>query len=70
LFLKREHHRIELTESKLSSASPDRILRLGFSIARINGKAIRSAENIKEGDEIETTLASGIIKSTVTWKKQ
>lgn len=70
LFLKREHHRIELTESKLSSARPDRILRLGFSIARINGKAIRSAENIKEGDEIETTLASGIIKSTVTWKKQ
>lgn len=70
LLLKREHHRIELTESKLSSASPDRILRLGFSIARINGKAIRSAENIKEGDEIETTLASGIIKSTVTWKKQ
>ena len=70
LVLKRIQQRIELIENKLESASPGRILRLGFSIARIGGKAIRSADDICEGDEIVTTLASGIVKSTVTWKKK
>ncbi|MBQ6966114.1 MAG: exodeoxyribonuclease VII large subunit [Bacteroidaceae bacterium] len=64
---KKKH--IQLIESQLESASPDRILRLGFSIARINGKAIHHAADVKEGDEIETTLATGTLKSTVTWKK-
>lgn len=62
-----EKRRIELIESQLRSASPDRILRLGFSIARLRGKAVRSASEVQEGDCIETTLASGTIKSTITW---
>ena len=56
---------MELMESKLKSAHPDHILKLGFSIARINGKAIRNANDVKEGDEIETTLAVGKIRSRV-----
>lgn len=68
--LRAEGKHIELIDSKLSSASPDRILRLGFSIARIGGKAIKDIDEVKEGDEIITTLASGTIKSTVTWKKK
>ena len=67
--LQNEQRRIELTESKLRSASPERILRLGFSITRIGGKAIKQAGNLQEGDVIETTFASGTIKSTVTWKR-
>ena len=70
MVLKRIQQRIELIENKLESASPDRILRLGFSIARIGGKAIKSVDDICEGDEIVTTLASGTVKSTVTWKKK
>ena len=50
--LRNEEKHIELIESKLRSAHPDRILRLGFSIARIDGKAIRDASELKEGDEI------------------
>ncbi len=69
LLLRNEEKRIDLMENKLSNANPDRILRLGFSISRIGGKAIKDANEIKEGDEIETTLASGTLKSTVTWKK-
>lgn len=68
--LRAEGKHIELIDSKLSSANPDRILRLGFSIARIGGRAIKDIEEVKEGDEIITTLASGTIKSTVTWKKK
>ena len=70
LIITKQKHRIELIDSKLDYASPDRILQLGFSITRIDGKAIRHSDTIHEGDTIETTLASGTIKSTVTWKKK
>lgn len=67
--LRNERNRISLIESKLQSAHPDRILRLGFSITRLNGKAVKSLGEVKEGDEIDTTLASGTLKSIVTWTK-
>lgn len=70
LWLNQLHHRIELLENKLEGASPDRILRLGFSITRLNGKAVKSTDELNEGDEIETTLASGTLKSTITWTKK
>ena len=69
LLLQREKQRILLNESKLQSAEPDHILRLGFSISRLGNKAIKSATEVKEGDEIETILASGTFKSTITWTK-
>ena len=67
--LQGERKRIELMESKLQSAHPNRILQLGFSITRMGGKALKDVDEVKEGDEIETTLASGTFKSTITWKK-
>ena len=70
LTLAKQKHRIELIDSKLQYADPNRILQLGFSITRINGKAIRNSDSINNGDTIETILASGTIKSTVTWKKK
>jgi exodeoxyribonuclease VII large subunit len=63
--LQNEGRRIELLESKLEGASPQRILRLGFSITRVGGKAVKDASEVKEGDEIETTLASGTLRSIV-----
>ena len=67
--MQNEQKRMELMESKLQNAHPDRILRLGFSITRVGGKALKSVDEVKDGDEIETTLASGTIKSTITWTK-
>ncbi len=67
--LQGERKHIELMESKLQSAHPNRILQLGFSITRVGGKALKDVDEVKEGDEIETTLASGTFKSTITWKK-
>ena len=60
-----EWKRIELLESKLQGAHPDRILRLGFSITRIGGKAVKDVDEVKVGDEIVTTLASGTLRSIV-----
>lgn len=69
-YVLRQQSKIELLEAHLQSASPDRILRLGFSIARINGKAIKDTDSLSVGDEIETTLSSGTIKSTITWRRK
>jgi exodeoxyribonuclease VII large subunit len=65
LLLQNEGRRIELLESKLEGASPQRILRLGFSITRVGGKALKDVKDVKEGEEIETTLASGTLRSIV-----
>ena len=69
-FVQNEGRRIELMESKLQSAHPNRILQLGFSITRVGGKALKDVDEVKEGDEIETTLASGTFKSTIIWKQK
>lgn len=69
-WLQSERKRLELMESKLQSAHPNRILQLGFSITRMGSKALKAVDEVKEGDEIETTLASGTFKSTITWKKK
>ena len=68
--LQSERKHVELMESKMRSAHPNRILRLGFSITRMGGKALKAVGEVKEGDEIETTLASGTFKSTIIWKKK
>ena len=68
--LQSERKRIELMDSKLQSAHPNRILQLGFSITRVGGKALKDVDEVKEGDEIETTLASGTFKSTIIWKQK
>lgn len=67
--LNHQKKRIEQAENKLENASPERILKLGFSITRVNGQAIKSFDDVREGDNIETTLATGSINSTVTWKR-
>jgi len=49
-------------------ANPLQLLKRGFSITRVNGKAIIDLSDVSIGDEVETTLAAGQIKSTVTQK--
>ena len=69
MLLSREKARLEMADVKISSADPQRILNLGFSITRIKGKAVRNASCVKEGDVITTTLASGTITSAVRTTK-
>jgi exodeoxyribonuclease VII large subunit len=55
-------------ESFLKLSSPDYLLAKGYSITLKAGKAIKSAEELQEGDQIITVLAKGKIASTVTNK--
>lgn len=63
--VEKESHKIELVEKILKSASPEHILKRGYSITLINGKAVRDASMLKPGDEVETQLSVGKFKSVV-----
>ena len=63
--LSKERRRIELAEAKAKTADPQTMLRLGFSITRVNGQVITDIGDINAGDCIETTLANGTVISTV-----
>lgn len=60
-----EHHRLEQLGIRLHSVDPALMLKRGYSITRINGKAVRDASQLKTGDEIETQLEKGTVKSKV-----
>ncbi|NEW79421.1 MAG: exodeoxyribonuclease VII large subunit [Gelidibacter sp.] len=56
---------IKNTEAKIKILSPTNILERGFSITRINGKSIKSINQVKNGDEIYTQLQDGQIISEI-----
>lgn len=66
--LVREKHRLQLVEQQLKSASPEQLLKRGYSITLRNGKAVTDASALKAGDELTTRFAKGEIKSIVTKK--
>ena len=68
LFLKEQHHRLELLQSVADAASPERLLSLGYSITRVNGKVVRSIDDVCPGDEITTVVSGGGFTSTVKEK--
>ena len=55
---------IRLQET-LRLTDPQQILKRGFSLTLKDGKVIRSAKQVKEGDLIETRLADGTLESTI-----
>ncbi len=65
LYLQKQHHRLELWESLLQAASPQRILAMGYSITKCNGRTVHSSAEIQPGDEIVTLLADGEFTSIV-----
>ena len=60
-----ERHRLELMTERLKALDPALLLKRGYSITLFQGKAIRNADMLAAGDEIETRLDKGTIKSIV-----
>ena len=60
-----ERHRLQLLEEKAKSLDPALLLSRGYSITLKDGKAVRDAQQLQTGDEIETRLANGTVHSTV-----
>jgi exodeoxyribonuclease VII large subunit len=60
-----ERHRLQLIEEKTKALDPTLLLRRGYSMTMKDGKIVRDANQLQTGDEIETRLANGIVRSTV-----
>ena len=63
-----ENHRLELINEKLKALDPALLLARGYSITLHNGHAVKDANSLHDGDEIETRLAKGKITSVVKVK--
>ena len=65
ILINREHNRLDNLDNKIKNADPQRILKLGFTVTRINGKAVKDVSLLKSGDIIETEFAMGRATSEV-----
>lgn len=64
-YMSRQRHRLQLLQQRIADASPDQLLKRGYSITLKNGKAVTDAASLKPGDEIVTRLSKGEIHSVV-----
>lgn len=61
----KETHRLSLLEHRVMAASPEHLLKKGYSITMLNGKAVTDASTLKKGDRIVTMLHRGKIESEI-----
>ncbi len=60
-----QKHRIERLSILLQVFDPQLLLKRGYSITLHNGRAVRDPKQLKAGDEIETRVEKGTIRSKV-----
>lgn len=65
-FVKEKHH-LELLDRQILGASPEHLLKKGYSITLKNGRAVTDASSLSKGDILVTRLAKGEIKSEVLY---
>lgn len=61
--LEREKSRVDSLERLTEALNPAATLKRGYSITRVNGKAITDPKAVKPGDSLETQTANGTILS-------
>ena len=67
-FLSAKKHRLEMLQQRLNDALPEKQLARGYSITLKDGKAVKDASVLKEGDTLVTMLHQGRIESEVKKK--
>jgi exodeoxyribonuclease VII large subunit len=63
-----QNRELSAAKRQLEATDPQQVLRRGYSITTINGKAITNAASVSEGDELETLFNIGKIRTTVKKK--
>ena len=64
-----QKHKLSQIELMLQSYDPQLLLKRGYSITLMNGRAVRDPKELKAGDEIETRIEKGTIRSVVKSEK-
>ena len=60
-------HRLEMLAQRIQMLSPERIYKMGYSLATVNGKIIHSTADLHKGDILTTHLQDGMIQSSVLY---
>ena len=66
--LQSEAQRLDGIATLVANFAPERIFRLGYAIARKEGKALSSVENVEVGDTINIAIADGELNAKVVEK--
>ena len=54
---------LDYFENSVNHFDPKNVLKKGYSITKLYGKILTDAKKVKEGDELETVLYEGSVKS-------
>ncbi len=57
--------KLQNTEKMVNFNNPERNLKLGYSIATLNGKVIRKTSDVKMGEDVDIKVSDGLIISEV-----
>ena len=68
--LQSEKQRLDGIATVVANFAPERIFRLGYAIARKEGKALQNVDSVSIGDGIEVALADGVINAKVVEKRK
>jgi len=60
-----ERHRVAMLLQRVQALDPMLLLKRGFSMTMLDGKLVRDAAMLQSGQEIETILEKGRVKSVV-----
>ncbi len=63
--LEREEYRLRLLRQRAVALDPALLLKRGYSITTCDGRVVRSAAQLRKGDEIVTRLEKGSVKSII-----
>lgn len=64
-----ERHFLEKTDQYLRLASPEHILKRGYSLTLKDGRIVKSVSELREGDRVVTRFADGLAESRVSLTK-
>lgn len=64
-FFFKTHKQHKMLEKSIALADPKRILSMGYSITLHNGKVVKDAAMLKQGDVLTTSFLNGAVESTV-----
>lgn len=67
--IRTEKKNLSSIQEKLRLVDPQNILKRGYSLTMLNGKIVKSVNQISEGDRLETRLSDGTVESIVKGTK-
>ena len=63
--IRSEKKNLNTIQEKLRLVDPQNILKRGYSMTLLNGKIVKSVEQLNEGDRLKTKLSDGMVESIV-----